>query len=399
VLRSTEILKSLLDDHSAGDRRNWLRLLAMNHYNDGHYLYGGGHVPEAIAAFRQAREAYTTLLDQGVPEPNDRFLAAKNLLYLARAYGERFDVAMDAGQQSLAILRKLVEEHPDNFAYATQLYLALEELGLRGFAASKWELAIDNFESARLALKLQANRWGKIVSRMVSIQTSLADNDYNLFYAYDSDPPRYAGPMREISRELFEICEKLSLLQPPSWNLRIAHAQSCLNQADFQQDDGGPLDLDLLKKAEKLWEGIHREGPTHKETRRDLVIVRRRIAEALEERGQLDLARDRRRQSLETARGYPDVFFDLAIGYASGAGLVGRVPTRLDARQLEDRRARLRAEAIAMLREATADGFHDGLRLRNEPELESLRSLPEFQTMVLDLEFPPDPFASSPAVR
>jgi hypothetical protein len=302
---------------------------------------------------------------------------------------------MEAGEAALAILRKLVAEHPESFAYAIQLCLALEEIGLKGVAAAKWELAIRGFEGARQMLKLQAEKWGKMVSRAATIQESLANADYNLWCAYDSDPPRYAGPLRELTRELFEICEKLSLLQLPSWNLRIAHAQACLTQAGYRQDDGLPPDLGLLLKAEGLWEGIHREGPTHLETRRDLVIVRRAIALALEERGQIDEAVERRRRSLTTARGYPELFFELAAGYAKGAALVGRVPTKLDAGQLESRRARLTAEAIAMLRESAADGFHDARRLRTEPALEPFQSLPEVALMVLDLEFPADPFAAA----
>jgi tetratricopeptide (TPR) repeat protein len=395
VRRSTEILETLIDDDSGGDRRTWLRLLAMNHYNDGHYLFGVGRGGEAVIAFRAARRAYEALLGESVPEPNELFLAAKNLLYLCRAYGERFDDSMEAGEAALAILRKLVAEHPESFAYAIQLCLALEEIGLKGVAAAKWELAIRGFEGARQMLKLQAEKWGKMVSRAATIQESLANADYNLWCAYDSDPPRYAGPLRELTRELFEICEKLSLLQLPSWNLRIAHAQACLTQAGYRQDDGLPPDLGLLLKAERLWEGIHREGPTHLETRRDLVIVRRAIALALEERGQIDEAVERRRRSLTTARGYPELFFELAAGYAKGAALVGRVPTKLDAGQLESRRARLTAEAIAMLRESAADGFHDARRLRTEPALEPFQSLPEVALMVLDLEFPADPFAAA----
>ena len=278
VRRSTEILQTLIDDDSSGDRRTWLRLLAMNHYNDGHYLFGVGRGPDAVVAFGAARRAYETLFSENVPEPNERFLAAKNLLYLCRAYGESFEVSIEAGEQALAILQKLVAEHPDNFSYAVQLSLALEEIGLKGVAAAKWELAIRSFESARQVLKQQAARWEKVVSREATIQQSLANADYNLWCAYDSDPPRYARPLRELVRELFEICEKLSILQVPSWNLRIAHAQACVAQAGYRQDDGLPLDLGLLKKAERLWEGLHREGPTHLETRRDLVFVRRAIA-------------------------------------------------------------------------------------------------------------------------
>ncbi len=392
VRRSTEIVRTLLEEHADGDRRSWLRLLAMNQYNDGHYLFSAGRIPQAIGAFRAAQDAYESLLGEKVPGSNEHFLAAKNLLYLCRAYGEQFDQAMHAGERAVAILEKLVAEHPDSPVYAAQLSLAHEEIGLKGVAAGKWELAIGAFERGRQTLKRQAERWARMVSRVATIWESLAITDYNLWCACESDPARYASQMREISRELFEVCEKLSVVAEPSWNVRIAHAQSCLTRAGYEEDDGNSLDLDLLQKAERLWEGIHREGPTYLEARRDLVIVRRRIAEALEERGRDEEARQWQVRSLTTARGYPEVWIELATGYARGAGLVGRVPTKLGSQQIEGRRAHLASEAIAMLREAAADGFRDARRVRNEPAFERLRSRMDFQTLLMDLEFPADPF-------
>ena len=213
--RSTDILQVLLAENPDGDRRSWHRLVAINHYNDGHSLFGLGRFPEAIAAFRAARVAYNELLADSAPEPDDRFLAARNLLFLCRAHGERFDDAMEAGHEALAVFQKLVAEHADSFEYAYQLYLAQSEIGMKGAGAANWELAIRSFESARHALKVQAATWGKLVSRMARIQEALVETDYNLFFAYDSDPVQFAGPMREILRELFDVCEKLSVLQAP----------------------------------------------------------------------------------------------------------------------------------------------------------------------------------------
>jgi eukaryotic-like serine/threonine-protein kinase len=392
--RSTEILQGLVAESTGSDRRARLLILAMNHYNDGHFLYGLGRSAEAITAFLAARESYDRVLADGTPQPHELCLAGKNLLYVCRAYGERFEFSLEAGQQALKIFRKLAADHPDIFDYTYHLCITLDELGSKGIAAANWDLAIANLESARSTLKTQAQRWGRVVSRMAMIQESLARADYNLRIAYGSDPVRFAGPVRELSHELFEICEKLSLVQTLSWNLRIALAESCLSQAGYRQDDGLALDLDLLQKAEGLWEGIHRVSQGDVETRSAQVTVRRKIAEAHEAGGRNGEAARWRRRSIETAGGDPDLIYELAVGYARGAGLVGRVPTKLDARQLELRRARLTAEALAMLAESAAAGFHDPRRLRNEPAFETLRSLPEFRVILLDLEFPADPFAA-----
>ncbi len=147
IRRSNEIFEALLAETTDGDRRTWLRLLAMNHYNDGHALFGLGRLPEAIGAFRAARAAYDRLLHDGTSQPNDLLLAGKNLLFLCRALGERFDDAVEAGQQALGNFRKLVIDHADRFDYAIQLYLTHSEIAFKAIAAAKWDLAISSMES------------------------------------------------------------------------------------------------------------------------------------------------------------------------------------------------------------------------------------------------------------
>lgn len=265
----------------------------------------------------------------------------------------------------------------------------------RALAAGKWDLAIRSLENARSTLRDQAARSRKMVSRMATIQDLLGQSDSNLRIAYESDPVRYADRLRALSHEMFEICEKLSLIQPMSYNLRIVHAQSCLTEAEYRDEDGLGLDLDLLQKSERLWKAIFEEGPDNSSTRAALVIVRRKIAGAYEALGQNAEAASRRRESLAAARGYPDLLYELAVGHATGAGLIGRIPMKLDPQQRESRRALLTADAFAMLRAALADGFHDAVRLRKEQAFEPFRALPEFREILLDAQFPADPFAIS----
>jgi hypothetical protein len=286
-----------------------------------------------------------------------------------------------------------VREHPDRFEYAWQLSLAQEELGLHLLSIERLPEAIRNFEAVRRTLHDMAGRHGKLVSRMAQIQARLAAADINLREAYDSDPARYAAASRALAAEAHAICDKLSLVQPLPWNLRIAYALTSFALADYQAEDGLRPDLDLVLQAERLWEGILRRSPTNTMARTNLVVLRRRLAEELADRGRRDEAAHCGARSLETARGNLELSYAISLYYARNAGLTGRYPTKLSAGQLHARRQRFAAGAVSMLRQAVADGFHDAARLRGESLFEPLRSDPGFRALLADLEFPAEPFA------
>ncbi len=116
--------------------------------------------------------------------------------------------------------------------------------------------------------------------------------------------------------------------------------------------------------------------------------------DTLKAREHIDEASLCRHRSLETVRGNPQLFYELATMYALSAGLVGKSPTRLTPHQLEDRRLRFTQHGVLMLHEAIADDFRDLEQLCKDPQLAPLRNSPEFQVLVLDLQFPADAFAT-----
>jgi hypothetical protein len=238
-----------------------------------------------------------------------------------------------------------------------------------------------------------ALKFGGLISRMASIQEMLAQVDHNLRVAYDSDLVRYAGPKREVVQEAYQICDKLGLVQPLSLNLRHAYAGSCLCMAYYQEEDGKSLDLDLIRKAEQLWASLLRDTPADMESRGFLVIVRRKLADELESKGQRDEAMRWRSQSLTTARGDANLFLEIAVEYARPLSSLGRLLCQLNPHQVRAHRQRSLENTIAMIREAVADGFKDARQLRDDPRLAPVRSDPEFQAIVSDLEFPAQPFA------
>ena len=51
------------------------------------------------------------------------------------------------------------------------------------------------------------------------------------------------------------------------------------------------------------------------------------------------------------------------------------------------------SNAMTALRQAVAAGFHDASRLHREADFSSLRGRPDFQLLMMDLAFPPEPLA------
>jgi serine/threonine-protein kinase len=49
--------------------------------------------------------------------------------------------------------------------------------------------------------------------------------------------------------------------------------------------------------------------------------------------------------------------------------------------------------AMEWLRRAVAAGYHNVANMRSDANLDPLRSRPDFQLLMMDLEFPDDPFA------
>ncbi len=392
--RANVILQSIPTESAELKETHAASLVAMNYYNIGHGLWMKGRHSEALASFLAAQATYDRLVAGGDASPQTRDFTGRNLLYLSRAYGTNIPLALTAARRAEAIFRSLVVEFPERFDLAYQFWLVQDHLGQILTNAEHWQEAINGFEAARRTLKDMARRHGKLVSRMATIQSLIAASDINLREAYASDPVKYAQASRALAAEAYEICDKISLFEPLSWNLRIAYAFTSFALADYQAEDGLCPELKLIQNAERLWGGILREQPTNAMAQAEIVVVRRRFADELADRGRGDEAARWAGCSLDTARGNPEMLYLLAIDYAKNATLTTKLPAKLSADQLQKRRRWFVAGAIAMLRQAAADGFNDAARLQKESTFGPIRSDPDFRAILADIEFPAQPFAS-----
>jgi hypothetical protein len=418
--QSNEIFRALLKERvSAEQARSWSYELAQNLHNIGDNSVGEAETADEAAAerlYRQAIEAFEEsrkLCDEEIENGarNDDgviFLLANCERYLCRSY--RFlarvlddprrsksllNDAVGHGNRAVSQFERLSQFKPDNFRYAWELTQTQYEIGLLCLDSQQWEAAIGYYEQTRAGLKRMARKFGGLVSRMAQIQVSLAETDHNLAMAWVSfDPVRFAaGPRRELVTEMYQICDKLTLVQQLSPNLHRVYASSCLSLAELQEEDGEKPDIELIAKAEDALKDVLAGEPTNRDVRRQLAGVRRTLADELSARGRSDEASRCRAGSLTSVQGDAQLLYELAINFAWEADAVGKWPTKLSKAQLDARRRHSADEAICMLREAVAAGFKDAARLLTQQEFALIRSSPEFREVELDLLFKTAPFA------
>ena len=91
---------------------------------------------------------------------------------------------------------------------------AYQEVGMHYLFTSEAAQAIPDFEAERRLLKDTAARPGQPPSRKAQVQVRLAGADLNLWNACDPEMLKHTELRRALMIEAFEICDKLSLVDP-----------------------------------------------------------------------------------------------------------------------------------------------------------------------------------------
>jgi tRNA A-37 threonylcarbamoyl transferase component Bud32 len=406
---SIELYKRLLgQDPRSSQAANLAAQIAVNDYNLGHRLYtesqatsgpaGEDLLRKGLEAFQEGARFCREQREHGNDGDsivlrlalNERYFCAAIRALVARlndptAIARSYMDGKNSGEQAIADFQILLDRHPENYEYAREMWEARAALGLLHLQVQNNSEAVATFERLKKSYEASVILHGKLVSRMVHIQEGLAQTNYNLELALTADPVANARRIRELVAQTYEICDKLSLIKPLSPNLRQAFAYAGWSLTEYQEEDGGPPDVELLRTTERRFEDLRVERPDDRAIRGMLVLVRWDLADVLESRGQSDLAARSRRESTTTARGDSELFLALAENYAENARLVAKLAPKLSAEKLKARHHALVRGAFSMIREAISAGFKDANRLRSDPSLSSLLGEPEFQAILDDL--------------
>jgi serine/threonine protein kinase len=332
--RARDIQEGLVRDHPGAHDRH--KGLSVTHYNLAQLLGNSGRSREARAGYERARDLMEGLVrDHPDVHEHHRFLAIILCdLGLLLRNTQRMTEARSNFERALAIQEGLVRDQPTVHLYRTDLGVTLGNLSL---------LLVDTGHPDRALAVLERAR---------GMQAALVRDD----------PDRWE-PRSFLGSTLNNIGHVLLLLNRPEEALAAAREGLGHQRAAFVMAPNDP--------------GCRRALSNNEVTLAKALRALVRPAEAA--------AATLRRPAL-----WPDDPVEL---YNAACDLALCVPLADPGRAGMAAEPRVYAdEAMAVLRQAVRAGFRDATHMGSDPDLDPLRSRPDFQLLMMDLAFPADPF-------
>jgi serine/threonine-protein kinase len=316
--------------------------LARGRYRAGWLLYQSGRIHEAMAAFEEARAIEAELAAAHPEDVDDQRLLSwcyndiGNLLVFEGKTSE----GLAAFEASRRIKQKVADDHPDVAEYRSDLAITQSNFGtiLR--------------ETGRSAEALIVHQ------EAVAVLEALVDA-YPAVIVFQGDLANY----------LNETGDDLRLIG------RTAEAQA------------------FFERAIVILDGLVKANPRYTEIEEHLVQGLRGLGATQLAGGRVDDAVANWRRAVAIGErlhyNYCETLLNLASCHALLGGIAGAPGSGLSAEEGQAERDR----AMEALRRAVAAGFRTVTWLRRDPDLNSLRTRPDFQLLLLDLDFPSDPFS------
>jgi serine/threonine-protein kinase len=291
-------------------------------------------------------------------------------------------------RRALELFQKLAADHPGVTEFRSRLGMILHNLGILlkntgnpSEAEAKYRRAVE------IGQKLAADNPAVTVFR-----TRLAlSHDALGLLLYETGKPSEA---EAESRRGLAIREKLAADNPKVPDHRDFVAGSHNNLSVILRRLGRPAEAKGgCDQAIALREALVREVPKVPRYRSLLANSYRRRGLARGDLGEFAGAAADARRAMALWEGLPsrtgEEWFETACARAALAGLVGRAGSGVSAAE-----AVTEADiALALLRRAAAMGYRSPDACRTEDALDPLRGRDDFRLLMMDLEFPPEPFA------
>jgi serine/threonine-protein kinase len=433
-------LEGLLADQADVRSR---RALARAYEEVGELTAQIGSVPGALAAHRQALEVRRALAREAAPDPAPRADVGRSLIaigvllekmaqrgealasleearfvlgelgdsgsgpdrdairgQIARSYywtghirhrGGQPREALPAFERGIAIAAELVAAHPDSVEDQRTLSWCHNNIGILRYQDGDMDGALAAFEQSR-----------RIKQKIADDHDDVADNRRDLATGYNN----IGHVLQQTGRS-----EEALTAQESALALRREVANAYPAVALFQSDLANSFNeigdsLRLLarmgearasyERALAVLEGLIKANP-------NVYLNKSRLLQALRGLGATQCADSRtadaeatwRRataegETLQSNNG--ETLYYLACNYALLGGVAGMPSSGLSAAEGSAELDR----AMGTLRRAIAAGYAPSDWMRRDPDLDALRSRPDFQLLMMDVAFPADPFAARP---
>jgi serine/threonine-protein kinase len=350
-----------------------------------------GHQTKGMRAVERALVLREAISAESPGAADDLRAIAANLRATSRAHGMmgQFVEAQRAVERARVIAERIVSDHPDVASFRYELATACsEQAWLEHNAGQEVKATRSQGEAVRLMQRLVADHPENIdYHNELAIDLTLAGNLCN-----SAGRPSEALPYFKRSLEIYQ---RLALDYPTVANYQHRIARSHMFIARDFAELGRPREaLDSLDRAVPLFERLGADHPGDVHYKEDSAFTQMQIANAHRVLG--------RPSEVRRALGRASEIYE-QLSTAMALYNLGCAESRLCDPALSDpaasstivsadRQAHV-DRAIVALRRAAAAGMRNGALWRRDPDLDPLRSRPDFQLLMMDLEFPDDPFA------
>jgi serine/threonine-protein kinase len=385
--RALEIRLALAAD-PASRRDAALSLIAV-----GDLQEATGELAGALASFERARELLEPMARSEPDEPSDRAAVAKCLRGIARVqyHMGRAAEALASHRQARAIFQGLADAFPAVTAFQSDVAACDHHIGAIQRAGGHVAEALASYRQA-LAIR---QKLADADPSSAPLHSDLAQsyNDIGVLQN-ETGHPTEALTSLERARAIFQgLADANPAVSQFQGDLAVSHQVI----GSVQEQTGRPAEaLTSFERARALLQKLVAANPKHA-----LFQFRLAMSHSFVGMARLRAGRPAAEAAAELRRAVaimerlcdlqPDGYnlYNLACFRSSLSGIAAQPGSGLT---MDDARS-LGEQAVDALRRAVAAGLQDFAFMRRDPDLDPLRSRPDFQALMMDLEFPEEPFA------
>jgi eukaryotic-like serine/threonine-protein kinase len=351
-----------------------------------------GEMADALASFEQARNLLEPLARSEPDEPSYRAAEAKCLRGIARVqyHTGRAAEALTSHQRARAIFQGLADAFPALTPFQSDLAACDHDIGAIQRASGYVAEALASYQRA-LAIR---RKLADADPAAAPLQSDLAQSHNDIgFLLNETGHPAEALASLERARAIFQ---ELADVNPAVTQFQGDLAQTHQVLGSVQDQTGHSAEaLASFERAQSILQKLVAANPRHALFQSRLAMSHSYVGMARQQAGRPAEAAAELGRAVAIMERLCDLqpdgynLYNLACFRSQLSGMAAKPGSGLTAADAGS----LGEQAVDALRRAVAAGLRDFAFMRRDPDLDPLRSRPDFQVLMMDLEFPEEPFA------